>query len=94
MQAFGAQDLLLGVLTSLVVFANLAALRMDRATKPVLLAIHLLNAALCGYLSYSLAQQGSQGLPYVWGLAAVLFLGVFLMQIVRPTHPDSTENKP
>ena len=93
-QAFGVQDTLLGGLTSLVVLANLVALRMTRPTQPVLLTIHLLNASLCGYLAYTLAQRGSQGLPYVWSVAAILFLGVFIMQLVRPPRQPNVGNAP
>lgn len=87
--AFGVPDLTLAVLTTLVVLANLVALRSAAPSRSSLLLIHLLNAALCGYLAYRLAQQGSQELPYVWGLAAILFGGVFVLQLFRPS-PAST----
>jgi hypothetical protein len=75
--AFEGGDVAVGVVATLMVAINLAALRIaERRPRPIQVLVNLGNTILAWLLAYDYWRDGKTGLPWAWAAAGTMFLAV------------------
>ena len=74
--AFDQGDRLLGATNVVLAIVNFAALRfISTASATTNTVLALCNALLAAVVAWSYAEAGKVGLPYAWGVVAIVYVG-------------------
>jgi hypothetical protein len=83
--AFEGGDMAIGVISTLMIGVNLAALRLaERFPRRFEVTVNLGNAILAWLLAFDYKSDGKIGLPWAWAAAGAMFLGLAWVGWRRP----------